>query len=641
MEHNIINTLLDHHKVTSTYADIYFDDGYCKSKLPKSEESSTNEPEPYEEIDEEWISPSDLLIGKIELKPPFTSKITRGKTHEGILAIGNEVLEKEHRRFMASLTGLLHDNDESWNHILINEKKLITKRVKEIFQDIFKQKSKIMNEEIMIFYENTLRELESHLQAEVQNTLKSVHANMISSFNIEIPIKLKKERIILENVLKNKYKTEVDKIIKYYKLLLANELYKNNKLINVALNDRNDALQAYCRQIDAERLTSSMYIMSIERKKCVIKKMFLENYQSAELSEKLMKIKERQDIIEGFKQRERKVSDINKQWEEKMEKVLELFLKFISFSLKLLPEQSTFLLDFQKMVVLQLNEMQKHPNIQPNILIDEDTLANVIEFETSAPEKKECELEPFVLIGDLSDPVPPRYGSTETLPSDVDLPFIRVNREYIYAKCHGYEEIKKFLESQKCQCARQPSPTFPEQVPTPKVQLPPSSTPAESTSSTEPLLIDDILRLEECPARSCGHPQDLFPFLPSYIDFNEQNFQRVTAILGKTPPMDKAPELIRAKNIACSEIPFAETTEKYRHVETQYSTQEIDIKNISCTCVNEYKLEKNKSIDNVKETPSKLLTDALNKRKNSLRRLLDQHPNLLKVFTDESFDFQL
>lgn len=35
--------------------------------------------------DDLWLSPSDLLIGKVKLKPPLTSKHIKALTHEGIL----------------------------------------------------------------------------------------------------------------------------------------------------------------------------------------------------------------------------------------------------------------------------------------------------------------------------------------------------------------------------------------------------------------------------------------------------------------------------------------------------------------------------------------------------------------------------
>lgn len=35
-----------------------------------------------------WVSPSDLLIGKVCLKPPLTDKHIKALTHEGILGNG-------------------------------------------------------------------------------------------------------------------------------------------------------------------------------------------------------------------------------------------------------------------------------------------------------------------------------------------------------------------------------------------------------------------------------------------------------------------------------------------------------------------------------------------------------------------------
>lgn len=36
--------------------------------------------------DELWVSPSDLLIGKVALTPPFTSKHIQALTHAGIVS---------------------------------------------------------------------------------------------------------------------------------------------------------------------------------------------------------------------------------------------------------------------------------------------------------------------------------------------------------------------------------------------------------------------------------------------------------------------------------------------------------------------------------------------------------------------------
>ncbi|XP_045763281.1 uncharacterized protein LOC123866023 [Maniola jurtina] len=652
--HNIHSTSKSGERVTSTYAEIYFNDSYCE---PKTSEVVKHPiiPDEDEDYKEEWTSPSDLLIGLLELKPPFTSKITRGKTHEGILAIGNAVLDKERAKFLSSLTTLLEDNDAAWVNILINEKQKVDKKVKAVFLDIFNYKSEIMKREVSNFYEYSLQELEEHLRSEIQTVLKSVRANIVSYLNNEIRQKLRKERKILVDVLAKKYVSEVQNMKKYYKILLDNELCRNNALIHKAVFERNAAVKAFYKQIESERLTSTMYVMSLERKKCQIKKMLLEHLHTAEISEKLQKIKDKEDEINALNKKDVRIADINKQWQEKINKILRIFLKFISFSLKILPEQTTFLLDLEKMVVLQLNEIQKNPNIISTVLFEEKEQLNVFEFPASEQVTLVCDKEPFVLVGDVSESMGPHYGSRETLPCDVDLPYFRLDRKYFYAKCHGYESIKKFLDSQLCKCnltiesdaLKSLSNLGPKMI-DPTFEFEPRSKENEvirSESSNESLLIEDISRLKECPDRKCCDwiKRNTFPYLASYLDYNEENFKRVIAILGQVPEKEvPAPEVIYVNDIAKSELPFAATKELHHTVETQYSSQEdLTLAEIKCSCISNTLIKHTKSHYMLKTTSSEALHEILQRRKTSLQRLIDKNPNLLKIFTDESFDCKL
>lgn len=636
-------------RVTSTYAEIYFDDDYCGAReaLPIELESKKSSED--DDGGDDWQSPSDMLIGIIELKPPFTSKITRGKTHEGILAIGNGVLEKERAKFLRKLTGLLSDNDHGWSRVLTSERKLVERKVKHIYDKIFEQKSNIMTKEISEFYEKTLQELEDHLRSELKQLLISAHANIISDLNLEIKEKLAKERVVVEDALKKRYISENNNIKKYYKLLLDNELHRSSRLINQALHERNDALAAFYRQVEAENITSTMYVMCTERKKCRVKQFILENFQTADIAEKMQKIKERQQVLDDYKKKEVPITQINRDWEGKIKKILQLFLKFISYSLKLLPEQTTFLLDLEKMIVLQMNEIQKHPQKCSSILMEDVALENILKFEEPKPEQTVCEGGPFFIMGDLNDPTPPRYGSRETLPSDVDLPFFRVNRQFMYAKCHNFEEIKDFLESQRCKCQDIP-PLIAKKTPSDestqsgKSASPPPSSATEIASLDEPLLIDDISRLHHCPARSCQNWAERmsFPYLNAYLDYTEENFKRVTTILGQPKKKDTPPELIDPKKYVFADLPFSATKEPYHNVETQYSSQEeLYVPEVGCTCFDTNSLKKAQSTSAMKESPSKELNDILQKRKTSLWNLIHEHPKLLKIFTDESFDFQL
>ncbi|CAB3224958.1 unnamed protein product [Arctia plantaginis] len=642
MERNeIINTLNSGERIASIYADTFLNNSYCDYEKPDSDEREIVEAENENVLSEdEWRSPSDLLIGILDLSPPFTSKITRGKTHKGILEIGEDLLNKERVRFLRYVKKLLNENEGVWSHILEHEKTVVAKKVKEKYKEILNQKSAKLIEEINNFYECSLQDLENHMRKEIAEVLITAHANIIKDANVEIKEKLQKERNILEDILQKRYESEVKKIKHYYQLILDNENYRNNKLLNQALHKRNDAVKAFCKQIEAENITSTMYMMCTERKKCRIKQFILDNYHNLEITEKLKKLKERQEVIDAFKEREKHITDINKEWEEKIKKILQLFLKFISYTLQLLPEQSTFLLDLEKMFVLQLNEIQKAPS-KTSILVDEDTIAN---FEFHEAEKKEvvCDKEPFVIVGDMTESIPTPYGSRETLPSKVELPSVRIQRQFIYAKCNKFQEVKALLEEQRCKCRDviQDTTTPPDsdKSPPPPADL---GTTIESESSNEVLLMDDIEILQDCPGRRCQNwaKRFQFPYLNSYLDFTDKKYDIVKTVLGKPRKYDAAPELINLRDIVWQELPFSATREKYHNIGTQYSSEEdLSVLDATCTCQDEVasrlKVNKittasfNEEVDNV-----------IQKRRRSLQRVMHNNPKLLKMFTDESFDF--
>ncbi|XP_063374719.1 uncharacterized protein LOC134662429 [Cydia amplana] len=669
---DIIDTLEGGERVTSTYAENYFDDEYspCQNRSGSSGLLSTDS-EKRENIDksnaglnrlrENWVSPSDLLIGIIELTPPFTSKITRGITHEGIISIGNGILTKERQKFETELRRLLRDNDASWNHILLHEKQQVKLKVRSFFKKIFEEKSNIMTSEIEYFYEKCLQELENHLRSEIQHVLVSAHANIISDLNVEINKRLKKERCILEQVLEKQYRSEINKITKYYKLISDYEFNRNSKLISKALHERNDALNVFYKQIEAETVASTMYVMSMERKKCKIKQFLLENYQNSEIKERLGKMQAKQEIIDSYKKRERFIADINFEWKEKIKKIVQLFLKFISFSLKLLPEQTTFLLDLEKMFVLQLNEIQKHPQAAPQILVEvENNLADILHFDEA---NVTCDKEPFQVVGDTSESIPTPYGSRETLPSHVELPTITVllEKRFVYAKCNKFDEIKALLESCKClkekACTcfgnkEEKTPSNPSVYKSASIsgELDQGSQSIKSESSIELMQLDDFKRMQDCPFKHCRDwTKQMTLDVSNFVEFSEENFKSVQNRF--TFPLKEAerPKLMSAKEIAHRKLPFVEGIKQgpnYHDAVTQCSSDEdmpfIEIEKDlpECTCVKKHSCQQLKDYKE-KESRSKLINEIMVKRRISMQRLLFSNPSLLKMFTDESFDIKI
>ncbi|XP_063635952.1 uncharacterized protein LOC134806573 [Cydia splendana] len=667
---DIIDTLEGGERVTSTYAENYFDDEYSPGLNNKNgplsidsekRENSKKSNNSLNGFQENWVSPSDLLIGIIELTPPFTSKITRGITHKGIISIGNGILTKERQKFETELRRLLRDNDASWNHILLHEKQQVKLKVRNFFKKTFEEKSKIITSEIDHFYENCLQELENHLRSEIQHVLVSAHANITSDLNTEINKRLKKERSVLEQVLEKQYRSEINKITKYYKIMSDYEFNRNGKLISKALYERNDALNAFYKQIEAETVTSTMYVLSMERKKCKIKQFLLENYQNSEIKEKLEKIQAKQEIIDLYKEKERFIADIDFEWKEKIKKIVQLFLKFISFSLKLLPEQTTFLLNLEKMFVLQLNEIQKHPQAGPQILVEaENNVTNSFHFDEA---NVTCDKEPFQVVGDTSESIPTPYGSRETLPSHVELPAITVllEKRFVYAKCNKFDEMKALLESCKCleealcTCYGNKEEEPPSNLSVFKsasipVELDQGSQSIKSESSIELMQLDDFKRTQNCPFKHC---QDLSKHMTldisNFVEFTEENFKIVQNRF--TFPLKEAerPKLMSAKEIAHRKLPFVEGIKQgtnYHDAVTQCSSDEdmpfikIEKDFPECTCVKKVSSQHLKNY-NEKESRSKLINEIMAKRRISIQRLLFNNPNILKMFTDESYDVKI
>lgn len=627
-------------RVSSTYAEIYFNDslGDEHTPRPNQDESLEDELRMQTVDDDEWVSPSDTLIGIIELQPPFTSKITRGRTHEGILSIGDGVLRKDYELFLKELNAQLADNNLAWEYILKNELERVKIKVKKLYRQILLEKNEIMSNEMQKFYEKSLQKLEDNLQQEIKHVLISSHANMVTDAKKQIREKMKMEREKLDKLLRRIYIKEVQKIKKYYDLLLIDDVRKQNNLIHSLVVTRNDALKAFYKQMEAKYTVTSMYVMCTERKRCKIKKIFLENIHTTELQAKMKQLKEQKEYLDLMTKNEITMNDVNQKWEERITKIMTMFLRFISFSLKLLPEQTAFLLDFQKMVLVQLNEIQKSHEQAPNILIDTEEPENLFDFFKSAKPEEECTKEPFIVEGDPTD-IPPRvFGSSETVPPEFELPYFRLQRQFIYAKCHKFDEVKEFLDSQKCHC--HDKPITEERLPSTSSSLDTKDSfevhEVESESSLEPQLIDTIHRLDECPIKACQDwiKANPFPELKYYLDFTEENFARVKTLA--TPyGKDITDEILKANEIVNRPLPFSETGEKSYNVATQYSSQDDIIEQQpECPCVK--KAENVKWKENIREKE-----DVFLKRQRSIRDLMQKHPKLLKMFTDECFDFQV
>lgn len=631
-----------------------------------------------------WHSPSDVLEELIQLEPPYTSRVVKGKTHDGIIEIGKKVLEKEGFYFDRYVDSLKKDHDKAWAHIEKLERESVDKKVKEVYSKIFSEKNRIIQSEMSIFFEQILQDLQAHIKDEVETVSIQIDASITSNFNIEIQKRLKRHRFNLNKILEQNYNIEVNKLKTYYKQLLRNEQCVSNKKINKALCERNDALNAFYKEIEADKITSTMYVMCMEKKKYKVKQFLLERYHDKEIRETLAQ----KEQLESLKQcPNQSVSELYLKWQEKINKIIQLLLKFISFSLKILPEQTTFLLDLQKMFTLQLNVIQKKPLTTSSVLIDVAEVNNVFKFENYEKDENVCEADPFFIeAGDVFDVI--KEGNRYILPTDRDLPYVRVERKFVYAKCQKMEEVRKFIDSQLCKCnegfIRSPKPETPQSLLTstsssssptspctktmtgPKyhgssplylgtplpsnvlssvsVSVPKSTShffnscndydnvklehisyeSSGETSSNKTHVIENLHRLQDCPAKTCKKINRNL-FFPN--DFDEFNCERVNTILGDaTYEVKSPPKRINLKSKLAASLPF-NATGFYSNVGVQYLTEDVGYvtsplhKSCACPC-GHYPIRFERDIGE--------LTD---KRRKSILKLIQQHPSLLKILS--------
>lgn len=656
----IHSTAIPSDRYSYTYAGIYIDD----DEVVQSKKLNINEKWKIEILQQQvnpsadlWHSPSDVLEKVVQLVPPYTSRAVKGKSHEGIVDIGKEILEKERSHFDRHIDSLVEKNDTAWAMIQIYEHENIEKKVKEVFEQIFLEKYRIMQNEISNFMEQSLQDLETHLKNEVETVSIKIDSTITADLNIEIHKRLKEHKCNLNKILEQNYNIEVNKLKTYYKQLLRKEQCISNKAIKKALCERNDALNAFCKEMEADKITSTMYVMCMERKKYKVKQFLLESYHNKEIREILGAREEKQELLEQYPNQS--LSELNINWKEKLKKITQLFLKFISFSLKILPEQTTFLLDLEKIVILQLSEIQKSPLTTSSLLIDvAEEVNNVFKFEKYEKDGNLCEADPFVIdAGDV-----PEINKHDSQ----DLPYVRVGRQFIYAKCQKMEEVQKLLDSQLCKCKEgiihSPKPATTPELPSKLTSLsspmPPSTTtmigvtfpyylgtPLSSnvfsshavnevsesttefdslhdnsekiilentsdescggTSSKETYLIESFHRAQDCPAIICTK---LKRNLSSSSSFNAQS----------------PPKKISTKSILGDTLPFTPRA-FHLNVGVQYSTEDIGSdtpaiqKECPCPCEHSpvpYETDINKLLDS---------------RRKSIIRLIQDNPNLLKI----------
>ncbi|KAJ8977084.1 hypothetical protein NQ317_008427, partial [Molorchus minor] len=296
--------------------------------------------------DELWVSPSDLLIGKVVLKPPLTSKHIQALTHQGILDIGREIeikhwneMEMEKEQALAEQKNYLLDEfqDRLEQEIRAVELRECIACRKKL--DLLTQEFEAALIEELLKLENRLREefeeysknQEERLRQEWEQKLKLEVQKTVQRMTVEFLKEIERQEAIMANNLK---------------LELQKRDIQKQYEIGVERVKCRESIRELKHNLECRNIANMMYILCMERRKCCEEIAEIENYYKDEL-DKL------NNIIDQNNLEIKKLIKLNLR-ETCLLEILRQFQKFINFALKAAPTQAEFLLSVEKMMVFEL-----------------------------------------------------------------------------------------------------------------------------------------------------------------------------------------------------------------------------------------------------------------------------------------------
>ncbi|XP_044729595.1 protein MLP1-like [Chrysoperla carnea] len=269
--------------------------------------------------DDLWVSPSDLLIPHVRLKPPLTSKHVQALTHAGILgkskqriAIGREIQEKYQNEIL--------DRFDVEMRLLADKLNFICH--KEITKAVFEERLRGENELKMELnrveheYKSQLKEelnkLQSILLAEQEQKLEKQKQTLLEEAR-----QSKKDAINdIANKLLNKFQHEFElqsqKHIKDVAQAIRIEEEKITKALENANADKLEALRILRHDLECRNMANLMYILTAERNRCENEKQKIYNEYKILIDEMISKALDLYKDILDLKSSSNKIKD--KEW---------------------------------------------------------------------------------------------------------------------------------------------------------------------------------------------------------------------------------------------------------------------------------------------------------------------------------------
>ncbi|XP_015585418.1 uncharacterized protein LOC107263092 [Cephus cinctus] len=352
-----------------------------------------------------WKSPSDQLIGKVALTPPLTNKFIKACTHQGILALGQVVLEK----FEA-------DMDERMKRHMKEE----LEEVQNMFEAEKRRIIELTIHDVSLQYENYIDILQEEFKTELKNSISDAITNCNKAMQKAVVHErmnvthemLKKLRDEIAHVIETLYinfeqslRAQKENMIADFNEIMRKERARMDEKMKDFENQKIKALLILRHRLQMQNAIDLAYVLCIERMHCIAEKKVMHKcfkIQIRALEELLLDLNE---VIRSMKNEEQNKIDNGPAWEKKVYEIVRQFQKFINFAFGAVPGQAEFLLSLESLLLPELDE---------KISKREESQKQFTDI-TSGTEKKQhfhiveiidddgCKWKPIQLIPDLPD----------------------------------------------------------------------------------------------------------------------------------------------------------------------------------------------------------------------------------------------
>ncbi|RZC32927.1 golgin subfamily A member 4-like [Asbolus verrucosus] len=302
-----------------------------------------------------WVSPSDLLIGKVCLTPPLTQKHIQALTHEGILDIGAQIEQKYWNEMRIEKEEALKEREEYLNRLFELEKdRLLTEALEG---EQLKHVQQL--DEMRIYFENKINELIWECYAQVTQLEEHLQIE-IDSLNILWQEKLDEEinntvaRITEEFLEKLRLQEQV--LVKIFTKQIHTLKWKHKCALDLERIKSKELMLQLRYKLECQNVANLMYLLCKERRKCKEEKNELENYYTKKIRNYILHIREQAHTIKRITRiKNRRLKQLNVR-ERCLIEILRQFQKFIYFALKASPTQGEFLLNIDKLIKFELDD---------------------------------------------------------------------------------------------------------------------------------------------------------------------------------------------------------------------------------------------------------------------------------------------